>query len=146
LDLESTYDNIGIEVCLTRTRASISFVFRGMQATLPQNLRGWETGTLVIEDTSIEVNQYKRELYNAEATKLRVVTHDALEVLPKKTAEVSGNTVKWSFDQLRLPVYSRYSSSVVFELGTGPTALKAIGLGGKPDAIAVLWLQDLTGT
>lgn len=116
-----------------------------MQATLPQNLRGWETGTLEISDTSIEVNANKRDVYSAEATKLRIVTHDSMEVLPKKKAEVQGNTVKWEFDQLRLPVYSRYSSSVVFELGTGMTALKAIGIGGKPDAIAVLWLQDLTG-
>lgn len=43
----------------------------------------------------------------------------------------------WEFDQLRLPVYTRYASSVYFEFGTGGL------LDRKPDAIAVLWLKDV---
>lgn len=45
---------------------------------------------------------------------------------------------------LRLPVYARYQSSVVFEIGKTGGPLSILGVGVKPDAIAVLWMQDLT--
>lgn len=43
-----------------------------------------------------------------------------------------------------MPVYSRYRSSVVFEIGKGDGVLSTLGVKKVPEAIAVLWLQDLT--
>jgi hypothetical protein len=49
-------------------------------------------------------------------------------------------SVNWDLDEMiRLPVYDRYASSLTFELGSSGLPLVA----GGPDAIAVLWLQDL---
>ncbi|KAK4688253.1 hypothetical protein P7C73_g1870, partial [Tremellales sp. Uapishka_1] len=125
-------------------KANISFAFRGMQTTLPANMRGWDTGTLEIESARLELDPSSPSSFDAKATRLRVVTSESTEVLSKKEAEVEGSTVSWSFDTLRMPVYSRYQSSVIFEIGKASGALSALGISSKPDAIAVLWMQDLT--
>ncbi|WWD22673.1 hypothetical protein CI109_107166 [Kwoniella shandongensis] len=123
-------------------KANISFAFRGMQTTLPPNMRGWDTGTLEVSDVSFTAKN--TQLFEPKATRLRVVTSEQVETLPKKEAELQGNSIIWDMDMLRMPVYSRYQSSVVFEIGKGGGALAAVGVGVKPDAIAVLWMQDLT--
>ncbi|KAK8844773.1 hypothetical protein IAR55_006623 [Kwoniella newhampshirensis] len=124
-------------------KANISFAFRGVQTVLPPNMRGWDTGTLEVSDVSFAAKN--TELFEPKATRLRVVTSEKVETLPKKEAELQGNSIVWDMDMLRMPVYSRYQSSVVFEIGKGGGgALSAIGVGVKPDAIAVLWMQDLT--
>ncbi|OCF41030.1 C2 domain-containing protein [Kwoniella heveanensis CBS 569] len=125
-------------------KANISFAFRGMQTTLPKNMRGWDTGTLEISHVSATVHENKTGALEAKPERLRIVTSESVETLPKKDADVSGNTMSWDLDLLRLPVYSRYQSSVVFEIGKGGGALAAVGVGAKPEAIAVLWMQDLT--
>lgn len=129
---------------LISIRANISFAFRGMQTTLPPNMRGWDTGTLEVGDASMSVTTTNSDLFEAKAHRLRVLTSERVEVMPKKEANVSGNNIDWSFDTLRLPVYNRYQSSVVFEIGKSGGALSALGVNVKPDAIAVLWMQDLT--
>ncbi|WVN87584.1 uncharacterized protein L203_102767 [Cryptococcus depauperatus CBS 7841] len=123
-------------------KAKISFAFRGIQMTLPPNMRGWETGTFEVSD--VKFTSTNPSLFDAKATRLRVVTSEQVEVLPKKEATANGNTITWEMDMLRLPVYSRYQSSVVFELGKTGGPLSVVGIGAKPDAIAVLWMQDLT--
>ncbi|WWC97592.1 hypothetical protein V866_004476 [Kwoniella sp. B9012] len=125
-------------------KANISFAFRGMQTTLPKNMRGWDTGTLEVSQVSANIHQDKTHLFEPKASRLRVVTSEKVETLPKKDAEVQGNSMNWDLDLLRLPVYSRYQSSVVFEIGKGGGPLSALGVGAKPDAVAVLWMQDLT--
>ncbi|OCF60178.1 C2 domain-containing protein [Kwoniella mangroviensis CBS 10435] len=125
-------------------KANISFAFRGMQTTLPKNMRGWDTGTLEVSQVSANIHQDKTQLFEPKASRLRVVTSEKVETLPKKDAEVQGNSMSWDLDLLRLPVYSRYQSSVVFEIGKGGGPLSALGVGAKPDAVAVLWMQDLT--
>lgn len=110
--------------------------------TLPPNMRGWETGTLEVSD--VRFTSTNPSLFDAQATRLRVVTSEQVEVLPKKEADVQGHTISWEMDMLRLPVYARYQSSVVFEIGKTGGPLSVVGVGVKPDAIAVLWMQDLT--
>jgi len=125
-------------------KANISFAFRGMQTTLPPNMRGWDTGTLEVGSVQFTVDPQNTEMFEPKATRLRVVTSEQVEILPKKDAEVQNSTVVWDMDMLRLPVYSRYQSSIVFEIGKTGGPLAPVGVGAKPDAIAVLWLQDLT--
>ena len=124
-------------------KANISLAYRGVQATLPKNMLGWDTGTVEIESATLEVNDSHAADFAAEKTRLRVVTADMTEVLPKKEAEVSGNNVTWHMDPLRLPVYSRYQSSIVFEIGKSRGPLSTLGIKSEPDAVAVLWMQDL---
>lgn len=126
------------------SRANISFAFRGVQTTLPPNLLGWDTGTLEVDDVSFEIDSQHRGEFEAEAQRLRVVTTDKVEVLPKKEAHVENGIVRWDMDKLRLPVYSRYQSSVIFEIGKASGVLSTLGIKSQPDAIAVLWMQDLT--
>ena len=125
------------------SRANISFAFRGVKTTLPPNLRGWDTGTLEIDDVSFTVDKDHQGDFDAEPQKLRIVTTDKVEALGKKEAHVSNGTVTWNIDTLRLPVYSRFQSSVVFEIGKASNLLSTLGVKPKPDAIAVLWMQDL---
>jgi hypothetical protein len=125
-------------------RCHISFAFRGVKTTLPANMRGWDTGTLEVNDVSFAIDNNKTNLFEAKAARLRVVTSEKVEVLPKKESNIRGNTLQWDMDQLRLPVYSRYQSSVIFEIGKTGGLLAPLGVGVEPDAIAVLWMQDLT--
>jgi len=106
-------------------------------------MRGWDTGTLEVNDVKLEVDSSNQESFNVKATRLRIVTSEKMEVLPKSDAEVTGTTITWPLDQFRLPVYSRYQSSVIFEIGKGSGVKSLIGK-AEPDAIAVLWMQDLT--
>ena len=107
-------------------------------------MRGWDTGTLEVGSVRMEVDPQNKEIFEAHSARLRVVTSESTEVLSKNDADVSGNTVRWDLDVLRLPVYNRYQSSVIFEIGKGGGALSAVGITSKPEAIAVLWMQDLT--
>lgn len=124
-------------------KASISVAFRGMKTSLPQNLLGWGTGTLEIGDVAVDLNDEDRGLIPPGGSKLTVKTTDSTAVIPKKAAEVHGSEIYWDLENVRLPVYTRYASSVVFELGSHGGVANLLKKAG-PDAIAVLWLQDLT--
>jgi hypothetical protein len=115
-----------------------------MHATLPPNLRGWDTGTLEVSNVSFTADESSQGDFEAKATKLRIITSEQVEQLSKKEADVQGSTVTWEMDQFRLPVYSRYQSSVVFELGKDSSLVSTLGIKPKPEAMAILWLQDLT--
>jgi len=121
-------------------KANISFAFRSVQAQLPVNLRGWDVGTLIVSNVRFTPN--KESKIPPKGMSLRVYTHEATEVMKRKEADVDGDTVIWDDEDLYLPVYSRYQSSVVFEFGS--TGFGQIVGKGKPEAMAVLWLQDLT--
>jgi hypothetical protein len=121
----------------------MSLGFRGMKTRFAKNMRGWQTGTLEVGDVQVEMDPHARADFNVKSTSLTILTSDAQENLSKKEAEIHGESVFWESEDLRMPIYSRYSSSVVFELGAGGTIKSLIGKGG-PKAIAVLWLQDLT--
>ncbi len=129
-------------------KANISFAFRGMKTSLAPNMRGWDTGTLEVDDVVVQIDDdSERDLIGEKGTRLTVKTSDSIAVVPKKEADVmeGGKSIRWGLDGVRLPVYSRYSSSVVFELGTPKALTKFVPRKkGEPDAIAVLWLQDLT--
>ena len=107
-------------------------------------MRGWDTGTLEVGNVRFDVDSQSSGLFEPKANRLRVATSEKVESWPKKEADVSGNTISWDMDTIRLPVYSRYQSSVVFEIGKGGGVLAPVGINQQPAAIAVLWMQDLT--
>ncbi|KAG8908594.1 hypothetical protein FRB99_004882 [Tulasnella sp. 403] len=122
-------------------RANVSLLFKSVKAKLPRPALGWDTATVEIsKPLTLEVDSDKSP-WASKATNVVVSTTDSTEKLPKSAAKVDeAGRLSWEFDLLRLPVYSRYASSVFFEFGVGSSVMS---IGGKPDAIAVLWLKDL---
>ncbi|CCO32297.1 Meiotically up-regulated gene 190 protein [Rhizoctonia solani AG-1 IB] len=119
-------------------RMNLSVLFKGVDAKLPRNMLGWDTGTVeLLSDITITPEPNANGRIPSKPTKLRVSTTDSTEILSPKSATLSDGVVSYNLDKLRLPVYSRYASSCVFEFGGGGI------MGGAPDAIAVLWLKDL---
>ncbi|KAG8861392.1 hypothetical protein FRB96_002841 [Tulasnella sp. 330] len=122
----------------------------GFGFNLPPPALGWDTSTveiahplfLEIDKNSVSASKWAE---NLKATSLTVSTTDSTEKISKKEASMDPNKpnrMTWEFEQLRLPVYSRFSSSVYFAFGSKGIMGTGVG-GGQPQAIAVLWLKDL---
>jgi len=121
-------------------RANISFLFKQVKTELPREMLGWETGTLeILGSVSVEANEELREGFKTK--KLTVSTSDESYKAPSSSATVAGANVHWDLpvDKVRLPVYNRYSSAVVFEIGSGGVGL----IGQDSDYVAVAWLKDV---
>jgi len=123
--LYSLQDGIGFG------KANISVLFKAVEADLPPNLRGWDTGTVeVLSSVRLEVPQEKRAAFSNK--KLNISTNTSNFKIPSAEASVEGDAVVWNVDsQLRLPTYDRYSTAICFEVGSGP------------EALAPFWLQDI---
>ncbi|KZT59170.1 hypothetical protein CALCODRAFT_516259 [Calocera cornea HHB12733] len=123
-------------------RANISVLFKAIDAKLPPNQLGWDTGTVeLFGPITIEPAGRTTEDWMEKTKRLVASTTDSTEVIPKSEAVLKSNSVSWTFDEkVRLPVYSRYASSLVFEVGGGGVSVTG---GNSPDAVAVLWLQEL---
>ncbi|EJD51313.1 hypothetical protein AURDEDRAFT_159718 [Auricularia subglabra TFB-10046 SS5] len=124
-------------------RVNISILFKSVKVELPRAELGWDTATVEIEQVPFELeldpSHRQKFPWALKGTNITVSTTDSTEKLSKAAAVVDDITgkVTWQFDQLRLPVYSRYASSLVVSFGGGGIT------GGAPDAIAVLGLRDL---
>ncbi|GJE96327.1 C2 domain-containing protein [Phanerochaete sordida] len=120
-------------------RANISFMFRQVATPLPRTLLGWETGTLeVLKEIRIEPAEGFKGF---DTKKLEIVVTDDSYKVPSSAARAEGGCVVWDppVEKVRLPVYNRYSSAVVFEIGSG-----GIGpLGADCDFIAACWFKDV---
>ena len=119
-------------------RVNISFLFRSVKVDLPRSLLGWDTGTVeIVGDIKIEATDEFREGFKTK--KLSISTGDDEHKVPSKVATVRDGDVHWDLDLIRLPVYNRYASAVLFEIGSG-----GIGpLGADSDYIALAWLKDI---
>lgn len=115
-------------------RINMSLLFKGVSAELPPSMRGWETGTVEV------LSDIRGIGLDASFASKRLVlrTTDDVEKIPRSAARQDGGDIIWALgkgdenEECRLPVYNRYASALVFDIG-----------GTKPDAIAVLWLQDI---
>lgn len=122
-------------------RANISFLFRQVKTDLPPNLLGWDTGTAeILGPISIEPVPEFTEGFQSK--KITVSTTEDSYKVPASAAEKQeGGKVVWNVpvEKVRLPVYNRYSSAVLFEIGSG-----GIGpLGASSDFVAMCWLKDV---
>jgi hypothetical protein len=123
-------------------KANISFAFRGIKASLPDQLRGWDTGTLTISRVRLRGDPSKRDVWEAREVTLKVETNESTEKMRKREAQEDGGEIVWDVEPLNMPIYNRYQAHVWFKFGS--TGLgKVIGK-GKPEAMAILWLKDLT--
>lgn len=108
-------------------------------------MRGWDTGTLEINHASFTVSEDAKSEFELKPMRLRAVTSDKMHIWPKKDGEVKGDTLVWDMEEkVRLPIYRRYQGSLTIGLGRASGPLQALHIKDQPDAVAVLWLQDLT--
>lgn len=118
-------------------------MFRQVQTDVPRTLFGWETGTLEIPSgVRIEPVPEFREAFSSKK-KLDISTTDDSYKVPSSAARIEdgGSSVFWDIpvEKVRLPVYNRYSSAVVFEIGSGGFG----PVGSDADYMAVLWFKDV---
>ncbi|KAG8820265.1 hypothetical protein FRC19_009016 [Serendipita sp. 401] len=122
-------------------RANISVLFKAVDAKLPRNMLGWDTGTVeVLKPIQVTIDPEHQESFALKSHTLIVSTTDSTEKIGSTIGESDNARVTWDVDKIRLPVYSRYSSSLTFDVG-----YKA-GLGpmkGSAAALAIQWLQDI---
>ena len=125
-----------LEKGLGSGRIRISLLFRPIEAKLPPNLLGFDTGTLEINDISAQSTQI--DLSKCEI-RFKVTTMDAANKFSRKTSKQRGDTVVWAPDDpSRLPVRTRYAAALLISFGDA-SGFKSSGR----RALAVLWLRDL---
>ena len=118
-------------------RVRISLLFRSVETRLPQNMLGWDVGTVEFLSERILATGWK------QTGKLKMRTGGSTKQIAKNhcTALEAGDGVAWDLsDQsrrkdARLPVKFRYRSPIIFELHQS-------GHRGA-QAYAVIWLQHL---
>lgn len=112
-------------------------MFRQVKTDLPRSLFGWETGTLEVP-SGVRIEPAPGfEGFNVK--KLEISTTDHTYKVPASAAQLENGAVYWDIpvEKVRLPVYNRYSSAVVFDISSG-----GLGLGGQ-EFLAVYWFQDM---
>ena len=125
-----------LEKGLGSGRIRISLLFRPVEAKLPPNLLGFDTGTLEINDISAQSTQI--DLSKCEI-RFKITTMDAANKVSRKTSEQRGDTVVWTpNDSSRLPVRTRYAAALLISFRDA-SGFKSSGR----RALAVLWLRDL---
>lgn len=85
-------------------KVNISVLFKGVKVDLPQNLRGWDTGTVTVT-SDIKVEPIAEADFDFKEKKLLLSTLEAKQKLPGSVAKTeSDGTIVWPVDQnIRLP-------------------------------------------
>jgi hypothetical protein len=102
---------------------------------------GWDTGTVeILKPIEVAIDPEHQNSIALSKQGLTVTTTDSTEKIGSPVGSGDDTRVIWDVETVRLPVYSRYASSLTFEIGAkggfGP-------MKGRPIAMAVIWLQDL---
>ena len=116
-------------------------LFKAVDAQLPPNMLGWDTGTVeILRPIEVTINAEHQSSVSLGSQTLVVTTTDSTEKIGKPVGSGDNTRVIWDVGTVRLPVYSRYASSLIFEIGAkggfGP-------MKGQPAAMAVVWLQEI---
>ncbi|KAI0753253.1 hypothetical protein C8Q80DRAFT_1229046 [Daedaleopsis nitida] len=125
-----------LEKGLGTGRIRISLLFRPVEAKLPPNLLGFDTGMLEIHDVSARSTQV--DLSKCEL-RLKITTAQAEEKVSRKTAEKRDNMVVWAPNSpTKLPVRQRYAAALLISF-RDTSGFKTSGR----SALGVLWLRDI---
>ncbi len=113
-------------------------LFRPVEAKLPPNLLGFDTGTLEIRDVSVHSQQV--DLSKCEV-RLKITTGEAEEKVSRKTAGQRDDKIVWAPDTpTKLPVRQPYAAALLISF-RDVSGLKS----SRRRALGVLWLRDLIG-
>ncbi|RKF82781.1 Meiotically up-regulated gene 190 protein [Golovinomyces cichoracearum] len=115
----------------------ISLLFRSTEILLQPRQLGWDVGTFEITSRSLLANGYEKNC------KLKMRTGGSSGSIPRSQCQRTeiGNSVFWGTSNgnekfcMRLPVFYRYRSPIVFEFHVAKKL--------KTDAYAVFWLDHL---
>ncbi|OSD00665.1 hypothetical protein PYCCODRAFT_1479096 [Trametes coccinea BRFM310] len=125
-----------LEKGLGTGRIRISLLFRPVDAKLPPNLLGFDTGTLEIRDVSVQSEL--AELAKCEI-RLKTTTAEAEEKVSRKTAERRNDRIVWSPEgATKIPVRQRYAAALLISF-RDKSGFKSSGR----KALGVLWLRDI---
>ncbi|KAM5531360.1 hypothetical protein V8D89_006496 [Ganoderma adspersum] len=130
-----------LEKGLGTGRIRISLLFRPVEAKLPANLLGFDTGTIDIR--SISVHDPRMDLSRCEV-RLKTTTGEAEETISCKAMDhcPESTTLTWVPDGgTQLPVRQRYAAALLVSFREKST-FNFKGSGGRK-ALAVLWLRDV---
>lgn len=111
-------------------RLRVSMVFRAVGIKLPKELRGWDYGTLEIDDT-IQSEKVPEDLRN-----LRIKVYSSINKAKLKSNKDGTWTAKRGH-KINLAVEKRYSSAIIVEFR------KDQAIKDKTPAYAILWLKDI---
>jgi len=115
--------------------ARISVLFRPVQASLPRNLLGFDSGTVHIRN--VKFDGAEEHIATLKKCRMSLSTPSDSDEIFKRDANESTNGIEWVEDQpLELLVRERYSKALT-------VVFKSTGLVSEKKAMAVVWLQDL---
>ncbi|EMD37079.1 hypothetical protein CERSUDRAFT_114979 [Gelatoporia subvermispora B] len=126
-----------LEEGLGHGRVRISVLFRPIEAKLPPNLLGFDTGTLEIRDIAVKSDL---EDFSGHEIRLKTTTSGAEDKISRKQAECrdDGLTV-WPREGVAIiPVRQRYGAALLISFRETSEFKRS---GRK--TLAVLWLRDL---
>lgn len=133
-----------IEEGLGYGRIRLSVLFRPVEAKLPLNLLGFDTGTLEVRDLSVKLSQdLPLDLSKCEV-RLKTTKAGADEKVSRRNAHRRDDgSVQWESDDnlTRIPVRTRYGSALLMSFKDSSSSLGVKRAGRK--ALAVLWLRDI---
>ena len=119
----------------------ISVLFRPIEAKLPPNLLGFDSGTLLIHDISVRPDNSANEaelLGNLQSCEVHLKTSIASNKTSRKSSGRTSNTVIWhEEDPNKLSIHQRYSTALLIAFK------KTTGLKPKKEGMAVLWLRHV---
>ncbi|GJE98733.1 C2 domain-containing protein [Phanerochaete sordida] len=126
-------------------RIRLSVLFRPVEAKLPQNLLGFDTGTLEIRDLSVKLDEnIPLDLSKCEV-RIKTTKSGTEEKVSRKNAQVHDDgSVSWASDDTnltRIPVRTRYGTALLLSFKDSAPLVGARSAGRK--ALAVLWLRDI---
>ncbi|KAI0643938.1 hypothetical protein C8Q79DRAFT_977606 [Trametes meyenii] len=125
-----------LESGLGTGRIRISLLFRPVDAKLPPNLLGFDTGTLDIRDIAVQSDHV--DLAKCEV-RLKTTTAEAEERVSRKAAEQRDGRIVWASESpTKLPVRQRYASALLISFRDA-SGFKSSGR----KALGVLWLRDI---
>ncbi|OCH92775.1 hypothetical protein OBBRIDRAFT_864983 [Obba rivulosa] len=126
-----------LEKGLGHGRIRISVLFRTVEAKLPPNLLGFDTGTLEIRDIAVKSD---RDDFSRCEVRLKTTTSEAENKISRKEAHKrEDGLIVWSQDGIAgIPVRQRYGSALLVSFRE-VSAFKNTGR----KALAVLWLRDI---
>ncbi|KDQ51904.1 hypothetical protein JAAARDRAFT_139718 [Jaapia argillacea MUCL 33604] len=118
-------------------RVRVSLLFRPVEAKLPRNLLGFDTGTVAVRNVGVIADKGHVDLL--AKCELHLKTYTSSTKLSRKSAQVVDSRIVWHADDAaEIPVQKRYGSALL-------VAFKGSGVmtGSKKRALAVLWLRDV---
>lgn len=127
-------------------RIRLSILFRPVEAKLPPNLRGFDTGILEVRDLSAKLSESDSiDLFKCQVRVKTTKCRSDEKFSCKNSEQHEDGTIVWKSDDMsltRIPVRMRYGTAMVLSFKETSTASGVKHSGRK--ALAILWLRDIS--